>query len=80
MCRLPVELMVRIVELVRQPLPEIGDPKATMKELCQNNLASLMRVSKVTSRSLLHTLILEPDEIDDLLLGSTAVVQGSGRR
>ena len=47
MCRLPVELMARIIELVKRPLPEIGDPEATMKELCQNDLASLMRVSKV---------------------------------
>ena len=47
MCCLPVELMARIIELVKQPLPEIGDSKATMKELCQNDLASLMRVSKV---------------------------------
>jgi hypothetical protein len=48
MCRLPVELMARIIELVQQPLPEVGDPKAERKDLCQNELATLMRVSKVS--------------------------------
>jgi hypothetical protein len=48
MCRLPVELMARIIELVQQPLPKAGDPKAERKDLCQNELASFMRVSKVS--------------------------------
>jgi hypothetical protein len=47
MCRLPVELMTRIIELTRQPLPEAGDETVTRKTLCQNELASFMRVSKV---------------------------------
>lgn len=47
MRRLPIELMTRIIELVHNPLPEAGDVLATRKTLCQNELASFMRVSKV---------------------------------
>lgn len=49
MCRLPVELMARIIELVQQPLPEVGDQKAERKDLCQNELATFMRVSRVSN-------------------------------
>lgn len=47
MCRLPLDLMRQIIELVKQPLPEANDPKVTWKDLNQADLVSLMRASRV---------------------------------
>jgi hypothetical protein len=51
MCRLPVELMARIIELSRRPLPPVPDDDWTSKwkDLCQPELATLMRTSRVSS-------------------------------
>jgi hypothetical protein len=48
MCRLPLDLMTRIIEMVHVPLPVPGDPCVTWDELRQQDLATLMRVSRVS--------------------------------
>jgi hypothetical protein len=47
MCRLPLDLMRKIIEVVKQPLPRPGDPDVTWKDLNQADLVSLMRASRV---------------------------------
>lgn len=49
MCRLPLDLMTRIIGLVRVPLPSPGNPFRTWDDLRQRDLATLMRVSRVSS-------------------------------
>jgi hypothetical protein len=39
--------MRRIIELVKQPLPDPGDPRVTWEQLHQRDLVSLMRASRV---------------------------------
>ena len=48
MCRLPLDLMTRIIEMVRVPLPCPGDPRVTWSDLRQQDLATLMRTSRVS--------------------------------
>jgi hypothetical protein len=49
MCRLPLDLMTRIIGLVRVPLPSPGTPFRTWDDLRQRDLATRMRVSRVSS-------------------------------
>jgi hypothetical protein len=52
MCRLPIELMALIIEFSRKPLPFVPDEEAPIsskwKDVCQPELATFMRVSKVS--------------------------------
>lgn len=48
MCRLPLDLMTRIIEMVQVPLPYPGEPGVTWERLRQRDLATLMRVSRVS--------------------------------
>jgi hypothetical protein len=48
MCRLPLDIMHRIIGFVKQPLPEPDEYRVGPKDLAQNGLATLMRVSRVS--------------------------------
>jgi len=58
MCRLPLDLMTRIIEMVRVPLPVPGDPAVTWDDLRQQDLATLMRVSRVSPVICYHDRLL----------------------
>jgi hypothetical protein len=75
MCRLPIELMARIVEFTRNPLPAAQDKDVTWKHLCQPELVTLMRTSRVSSLILSYTM--SADSVDDLPPGRSPPLQRS---
>lgn len=52
MCRVPIEVMALIIGYLKRPLPSPGDKKVTWRHLHQGMLVKMMRVSRVSSRSL----------------------------
>jgi hypothetical protein len=76
MCRLPEDVMRKIISYLQQPLPAINQPDVTWKELNQRHLSTMMRVSRV--RLLLMTHMNMADTLDDLFDRCPAALQGSG--
>lgn len=64
MCRLPNEILLVIIKHLRQPLPAHGDHDICWKQLHQDDLTRMMRVSKV---SLCHH---EIDQMSELTVKS----------
>jgi hypothetical protein len=82
MCRLPIELMALIIKFSRKPLPFVPDEEAPIaskwKDVCQPELATFMRVSKVSLSYWSQLGQVSADSSDDLFHYSTFTLQGSG--
>ena len=76
MCRLPEDVMRKIISYLQQPLPAVNQPDVTWKELNQKDLSTMMRVSRV--RLLLMTHMDTADTVDDILHRCPVALQGSG--
>jgi hypothetical protein len=77
MCRLPLDLMTRIIEMVHVPLPVPGDPSVTWDNLRQRDLATLMRVSRVGPDYIIHEHRCKLTHTVDLFHRCTVTLQGS---
>lgn len=80
MRRLPPDLMSMIIHLLKRPLPEHGDRNATWGDLHQHDLTKMMRVSKVSIRTVWTVCVQSVDpqmtyHITAPLLYSEIVVQ-----
>ena len=65
MCRLPEDVMRKIISYLHKPLPAVNQPDDTWKELNQKDLATMMRVSRV--RLLPGIQMKTTDTVDDIL-------------
>jgi len=75
MCRLPEDVMRKIISYLRKPLPAVNQPDVTWKELNQKDIATMMRVSRV--RLLLWIQMKTTDTVDDILYRRSVALQGS---
>jgi hypothetical protein len=75
MCRLPEDVMRKIISHLQRPLPSVDQLDVSWKELSQKDLSNMMRVSRV--RSILMTHMGTADIVDDLFDRCPAALQGS---
>jgi hypothetical protein len=75
MCRLPIELMALIIGFTRKPLPPAKMDDVTWKDLCQPDLATLMRTSRASA--LISLQPAKADRVDAASAGRSSSLQGT---